>query len=234
MVSAGHAGSETGPPRKRRSSRRSSPFRFDRHLLQERVPGATRLAGADEVGRGCLAGPLVAAAVTLDYREGLERSLEGLSDSKSLTSAARDDLYPRLLLSAHRISLAVVSPCSIDETGLHRSNLAALATALEGLEGGYDLALVDGFDLRRPDLRAHALPDGDWRSAAVAAASVVAKVARDRLMRALDATHPAYGFAEHVGYATRQHREALEAHGVTVLHRRTFASVAALLETGRD
>ena len=219
-------------PGSRAGARRSNPFRYDRHLLSERMPEGAVLAGADEVGRGCLAGPLVAAAVTLDYRQTPERLLVGLSDSKALTPAARANLYPRLLRAVGRISLVAVCPCTIDEAGLHRSNLAALARALEGLEGEYDLALVDGFSLGRPDLRVHAVPDADWRSAAVAAASVVAKVARDRLMHRLAEIHPHYGFEEHVGYATRRHREALREHGVSPLHRRTFAPVAALLDGG--
>lgn len=217
--------------RKRAGARRSNPFRFDRHLLAERVPDGAVLAGADEVGRGCLAGPLVAAAVTLDYRRTPERLLVGLSDSKALSAAARADLYPRLLMAVGRISLVAVCPRTIDEAGLHRSNLAALARALEGLGGQYDLALVDGFALSRPDLRVETIPDADWRSAAVAAASVVAKVARDRLMCRLADLHPHYGFEEHVGYATRGHRAALAEHGVSALHRRSFATVASLLES---
>lgn len=218
------SGGATGA--RRYAGRRSCPFRFDRSILAEKAPGGTVVAGADEVGRGCLAGPLVAVALTLDYRQDLATLLAGLSDSKALTLAAREALYPRLLLAAHRIVLVVVSPRRIDEVGLHRSNLLALAQSLEGLRGAYDLALVDGFELSRPDLRSIALTDGDWRSAAIAAASVVAKVSRDRLMRGLDPLHPQYGFCDHVGYGTRRHREAVAAHGPCPLHRLSFAPFA--------
>jgi len=198
--------------------------------LSELSPEAARLAGADEVGRGCLAGPLVTAAVVLDYRRDPARALRGLTDSKALTRRAREELYGRILAVAGRISLCVVSPQQIDDQGLHRSNLTALASCLERLENAYDLALVDGFELRRPDLRTRAVPQGDWRSAAIGAASIVAKVSRDRLMCALAADHPSYGFADHVGYATRSHQQALREHGPCVLHRRSFRTIALLLQ----
>jgi ribonuclease HII len=211
-------------------ARRSDPFRYDRRRLIDLGRPATLVAGADEVGRGCLAGPLVAAAVVLDYSRAPARLLRGLTDSKALSPRARDDLHDRILLVARRVTLAVVSPGTIDRDGLHRSDLAALASCLERLDGDYDLALVDGFDLRRPDLRADRVVGGDWHSAAIAAASVVAKVTRDRLMHRLHDRHPEYGFAAHVGYATSEHRQALEVHGATPLHRRSFAPVAALAQ----
>ncbi len=184
-----------------------------------------RLAGADEAGRGCLAGPLVAAAVVLDYARAPFPQLEGLTDSKLMSLAAREAMYRGILTSVARVSWTACSPASIDEVGLHPSNLAALARVLESLEGEYYLAIVDGFDVRRPDLRARGLVGGDYKSAAVAAASVVAKVVRDRLMRALAPAYPEYRFAEHVGYGTGAHREALRRLGPCVLHRLSFQGV---------
>lgn len=204
---------------------RADPFRFDRRRLAALGGEAHVLAGADEAGRGCLAGPLVAAAVTLDYSRSRFPALEGLTDSKLLARKRREELYHHILAEAGLVSITVVSAHTIDEVGLHRCNLRALGDALAGLGGRYDLALVDGFEVGRPQLRAERLVGGDGKSAVVAAASVVAKVVRDRLMRALDAIHPLYGFAEHVGYGTRQHREALRVHGPCVLHRRSFAGV---------
>ncbi len=215
--------------RSRTQRRISDPFRFDLARLTGEGGGEAtddlRLAGADEAGRGCLAGPLVAAAVVLDYNSAPFPGLTGITDSKLLSSAQREALYPGILQAAVSVSWAARSPSTIDRVGLHRSNLLALCRVLETLEGGYGLALVDGFDLKRPDLRASAVVGGDYKSAAVAAASVVAKVVRDRLMRALATLHPQYGFEEHFGYGTRRHREALKQLGPCVLHRRSFQGV---------
>ncbi len=210
-------------------TRASDPFRFDLNLLTESV-GAThsgdlRLAGADEAGRGCLAGPLVAAAVVLDYSSAPFRVLEGLTDSKVLTPEARQTLYAGVLRSATRVSWVAYSAATIDSMGLHRCNLLALAGALDGLQGEYVLAVVDGFDVQRPDLRASRLVGGDYKSAVVAAASVVAKVVRDRLMRAIAPSYPEYGFDEHVGYGTDRHRAALRRYGPCFHHRLSFQGV---------
>jgi len=213
-----------------RSRRRlSDPFRFDLGLLAEYGPseeGADlRLAGADEAGRGSLAGPLVAAAVVLDYAGGPFTTLKGLTDSKLLSSEAREEMYQRVLRSATHVSWVAYCPGTIDRVGLHRCNLAALSGALESLDRHYAFAVVDGFDLDRPDLLARAIVGADYKSAAVAAASVVAKVVRDRLMRTLALAHPEYGFDEHVGYATARHRDALRRHGPCRLHRLSFQGV---------
>jgi ribonuclease HII len=217
-------------PAGRKKSRASDPFRFDRNLLAEEAAtgrnGDLRVAGTDEAGRGCLAGPLVAAAVVLDYGNAPFRILEGLTDSKLLSPAARESAYPRILVSASRISWVAYSPFTIDQVGLHICNLAALRRALESLGDEYCLAVVDGFDLKRPELRACPIVGADYKSAAVAAASVVAKVVRDRLMRTLAPQYPEYGFAEHVGYGTNLHREALKRHGPCALHRLSFQGVA--------
>jgi ribonuclease HII len=215
----------------KKGRRASDPFRFDRHVLAEAAvmsDGAVelRLAGADEAGRGCLAGPLVAAAVVFDYSDAPFRGLEKLTDSKLMTREAREQAYGMVLSRAARVSCIAFSPASIDRIGLHRCNIRALCAALEALAGDYAVAIVDGFDLKRPELNARGIVGADYKSAAVAAASVVAKVTRDRLMRSLASDYPQYGFDEHVGYATERHREALRAHGPSAIHRLSFQGVA--------
>ena len=190
------------------------------------------MAGADEAGRGCLAGPLIAAAVLFDYdalttRE--LRSLSALNDSKQHSHEAREELYPLVLASASRV--AVVSRCvrGIDARGLHKTNLAALRDALITVtdgERGELLCLVDGFSVAEFEHPQRAIIDGDATSAAIAAASIVAKVTRDRYMRKADAQHPGWSFAEHVGYSTPSHREAILRQGVSPLHRMSFQSLA--------
>ncbi len=155
----------------------------------------------------------MAAAVVFDYSSAPFRGLERLTDSKLMTREARETAYPLVLQRAARVSCVAFSPATIDRVGLHRCNLAALCTALDSLAGEYSLAVVDAFDLKRPELNARAIIGADYKSAAVAAASVVAKVVRDRLMRSLAVEYPEYGFEEHVGYATGRHREALRVHG---------------------
>jgi ribonuclease HII len=218
------------PKGRKKQARASDPFRFDRALLLEAAGleadrDDLRLAGADEAGRGCLAGPLVVAAVVLDYARAPFPLLSGLTDSKMMTPGSREAIYPRILASAARVAWTACSPGTIDEKGLHRSNLTSLAHAIEMLCGEYRLAVVDGFDVKRPELRARALVGGDYKSAAVAAASVVAKVVRDRLMRAMAPAYPAYRFEEHVGYGTSAHREALRRLGPCPLHRLSFQGV---------
>jgi ribonuclease HII len=187
------------------------------------------VAGADEAGRGCLAGPLVAAAVLFDYeRLSLRdvRSLSALNDSKQHTPEAREELYPLVLQAATRA--AIVSRCvrGIDARGLHVTNLAALRDALVRVVRPGTLCLTDGF--RVPDIGhdQRAVIDGDETSAAIAAASILAKVARDRYMRRADALHPGWEFGAHVGYSTPEHRDAIERKGVSPLHRRSFQSIA--------
>src|SRR2546423_9593937 len=207
--------------RKRPTARRL--FAFDRDL------GARFVAGADEAGRGCLAGPLVAAAVLFDYeRLGLRevRELSALNDSKQHTSEARDALYPIVMRSATRV--AVVSRCvrGIDDRGLHVTNLAALRDALARVARPGCMCVSDGCPVGDVGQEQRAVVSGDARSAAIAAASIVAKVTRDRYMRRADALHPGWEFATHVGYATPEHRAAILARGVSPLHRLSFQSAA--------
>jgi len=187
------------------------------------------VAGADEAGRGCLAGPLAAAAVCLDYAalgEAGRAALSGLDDSKRLSRERREALYEQILRLARQVVVVFVSPATIDRAGLHRCNLSALARCVERLEPEPDVALVDGFRLPGCAREHRAVVGGDRLSAAVGAASIVAKVTRDRVMRGLHDSYPSYGFDSHVGYATATHQAAICEHGVCELHRLSFASVA--------
>jgi ribonuclease HII len=190
------------------------------------------VAGVDEAGRGCLAGPLVAAGVLFDYERLTTcelRALSTLNDSKQHTAKAREELYPLVLRTASRI--AVVSRCvrGIDSRGLHNTNLEALRDAMLRVTAGVEgevARLVDGFSVPTLELPHRAIVDGDATSAAIAAASIVAKVTRDRYMRNADILHPGWSFAEHMGYSTPVHREAILHHGVSPLHRMSFQSLA--------
>jgi ribonuclease HII len=229
-AAAGPARKKGSSARARRRARRNGSgrrlFAFDRRL------GVRLIAGADEAGRGCLAGPLVAAGVLLDYEAltiGELRSLRTLNDSKQHSAEAREELYPLVLRSAARV--VVVSRCvrGIDARGLHKTNLAALRDALRAVTrdvSGEVLCLVDGFSVAEFERPQRAIVDGDATSAAIAAASIVAKVTRDRYMRHADLEHPGWSFAEHVGYSTPTHREAIMRHGVSPLHRLSFQSLA--------
>ncbi|HEY7933710.1 MAG TPA: ribonuclease HII [Solirubrobacteraceae bacterium] len=227
---AASASAKGGSSRARRRARRATSgrrlFAFDRRL------GVRLIAGADEAGRGCLAGPLVAAGVLFDYEKLGTRELSLLSvlnDSKQHTAEARERLYPLVLRTAERI--VVVSRCvrGIDARGLHKTNLAALRDALRGVTNGLTgevLCLVDGFSVPEFERPQRAIVNGVATSAAIAAASIIAKVTRDRYMRRADELHPGWSFAEHVGYSTPVHREAILRNGVSPLHRMSFQSLA--------
>lgn len=191
------------------------------------------VAGADEAGRGCLAGPLVAAAVLFDMRALGARhvcALGALNDSKQLTRAAREALYPLVMRCATHVAVVSRSCEGIDARGLHRTNLDALRDALtrvtSGVPAGAVLCLVDGFRVSDVGHEQRAIVNGDATSAAIAAASILAKVSRDRFMVRADALHPGWAFGEHMGYSTPVHREAIGRIGVSPLHRRSFRSVA--------
>jgi ribonuclease HII len=212
--------------RARSSSSGQRLFAFDRRL------GVPLVAGADEAGRGCLAGPLVAAGVLFDYERLSTRELRALgklNDSKQHTAQAREELYPLVLSTAARVT--VVSRCAsgIDSRGLHKTNLAALRDAIRGVtsdvEGEVE-CLLDGFAVPEFGRPQRAIVNGDATSAAIAAASIVAKVTRDRYMHHADELHPGWSFAEHVGYSTPEHREAIARQGVSPLHRMSFQSLA--------
>lgn len=180
------------------------------------------VAGADEAGRGCLAGPVVAAAVVLPR----DARLPGLDDSKKLSAQQRDRLYERIHAEALAVSLGHCSPAEIDALNVLWASMEAMRRALAGLPLALDVALVDG-NQRIPDAPCAQEPvvKGDARSLSIAAASVVAKVTRDRYMAELDAAFPEYGFAGHKGYPTAAHYAALQAHGPCLQHRRSFRLV---------
>ncbi len=210
--------------------RRKAPARPARKLFKfDRALGVRFVAGADEAGRGCLAGPLVAAAVLFDLERigpGEVRALGSLNDSKQQSPEGRAELFPVILRIATKI--AIVSRCApgIDARGLHKTNLAALRDALAQVACEGCMCLSDGFPVRALGYDQRAVVDGDAKSAAIAAASVIAKETRDRYMRRADATHPGWEFAQHVGYSTPEHRDAIERLGVSPLHRLSFQSMA--------
>jgi ribonuclease HII len=185
--------------------------------------GTRRVCGIDEAGRGPWAGPVVAAAVVLDP----DLIPPGLDDSKRLTEAEREALYAPIMATA-RVGVGIAEVERIDRDNILQATFWAMAEALEQL-GGADLALVDGNRAPKLTCRCETIVEGDSRSLSVAAASIIAKVTRDRIMIGQDVIYPHYGFARHKGYGTAFHREALVRHGPSPLHRRSFAPVAALL-----
>jgi ribonuclease HII len=196
-----------------------------RLLAHDRRFGVRYVAGADEAGRGSLAGPLVVAGVLLDYellRGRRVRPLAGLNDSKQVSPDEREELFRVIAGCASAISVRVVPASEIDRSGLHRSNLAGLSSVLTDLHPPADACLVDGFRLGPSAPPHRAIVDGDARSAAIASASIVAKVVRDRVMRRLDPLYPRYGFVSHVGYITPAHSNAVRAFGPSDMHRRSF------------
>ncbi len=208
---------------RRRSQTGRRLFAFDREL------GRRFVAGADEAGRGSLAGPLVAAAVLFDLERltlADRRALCRLNDSKQHSEVAREELYPLVMRAA--TTTAIISRCvrGIDSRGLHVTNLDALRSALVRVARDGTICLVDGFRVPPFNHEQRAVVDGDCRSAAIAAASVLAKVTRDRFMRRAAAEHPQWDFAANVGYSTPEHRAAIAVHGVSPLHRMSFQSIA--------
>lgn len=208
-------------PRKITVRRDAGLYGYERALARL---GLAPVAGADEAGRGACAGPLVVAAVVLP--EGPRGQVPGLADSKQLAPPVRERVYDEVLARALDWAAVVVPAPEVDRVGLHRSNVAAMRRALARLDRQVGYVLTDGFPvpgLGRPGL---AIWKGDQVSASVAAASVVAKVTRDRIMRELHERFPAYDFATHKGYVTPGHQEALAAHGPCREHRFSYVNVA--------
>jgi ribonuclease HII len=193
-------------------------FRRERAAFKR---GIWPVAGCDEAGRGPLAGPVVAAAVILDP----DRIPRGLNDSKKLTHTEREKLYDKICASAH-VALAFGSTARIDRDNILRASLWALARAVRALPVAPRLVFVDGRDRIDVACDCEAVISGDALVTSIAAASIVAKVTRDRLMRQVGARHPGYGFERHMGYSVPEHCAALKALGPTIHHRRSFAPVA--------
>jgi ribonuclease HII len=185
--------------------------------------GLTPVAGIDEAGRGACAGPLVVAAVALDLRA--ISAISGLADSKALTARARESCYQQIVAVAPSWSVVVIPAADIDRLGLHVCNVTGMRRALARLARRPAYVLTDGFPVRGLAVPALAMWKGDQVAASVAAASVVAKVTRDAIMRDIHASYPEYGFSRHKGYSTPGHMEALTEHGPCPEHRRSFANV---------
>ena len=187
---------------------------------------ASNVCGVDEAGRGPLAGPVYAAAVILDPA----RPIRGLRDSKVLPAATRERLADRIRERALSWSIAAATVDEIDTINILQASLLAMRRAVEGLSVVPGHVLVDGNQLPTLPHPCEAVIKGDAKVAAISAASILAKTARDALMRELHRDHPEYGFDQHVGYATRRHLASLAAHGPSAIHRRSFAPVRAALE----
>ena len=196
-------------------------FSFEQAKLDA---GFEVIAGVDEAGRGPWAGPVVAGAVILDA----ENIPAGLNDSKKLSEKAREGLFDKICKSA-RFGVGIISEREIDDINILQASLKAMALAVANLPVPPDFALIDGN--RSPELAitAQTITQGDGRSLSIAAASIIAKVTRDRIMVELDGKFPQYGFARHKGYGTRAHAQALAEHGPCEHHRKSFAPIRALL-----
>ena len=201
-------------------------FRRERAALKR---GLWPVAGCDEAGRGPLAGPVVAAAVILDP----DRIPRGLNDSKKLDAPEREKLYARILATA-QVAVAFGSTARIDRDNIRRASLWALRRAVKALPVRPQLVFVDGIDRIDAGCECQAVVGGDALVSSIAAASIVAKVTRDRLMMRLGAAHPGYGFERHMGYSVPEHFAALQSLGPTIHHRKSFAPVAARLALGEE
>lgn len=180
--------------------------------------GFIHVAGVDEVGRGCLAGPVVAGAVVLHP----ERHIPGVCDSKLVPSAERDRLYDRICADAVAWAVAAANPDEIDRINIHQASLRAMQRAVLALCPLPDIVLVDAFRVPGLPMAQRGVPHGDRRCSAIAAASIVAKVTRDRMMEELHGRDPRYGFDRHKGYATADHLDAVARFGYSEMHRRSF------------
>jgi ribonuclease HII len=204
---------------------RSNKFlKAEQATLAWDVPGL--VAGVDEAGRGPLAGPVVAAAVILDDL----KPIKGLADSKQLTAARREKLYDEIRAKALCCSVAQASVEEIDRLNILQATMLAMQRAVQGLRLKPVKVLVDGNRLPALDVLAEAIVSGDALVPSISAASILAKVTRDRLLLELHQQHPAYGFDRHKGYGTAEHLQALQTHGALAAHRRSFAPVARALQ----
>jgi len=214
-----------------RLAKRRGPVTAAPHLetLLWRV-GIKHVAGVDEVGMGPLAGPVVAGAVV--FPPGTH--LDGVADSKVLTAQARERLDVEIRRRALAVAIAVVEPEEIDRINIYQAGLCALRRAIAGLSIVPGFVLVDGREIPDLPVPQSAYPKGDSFVSSIAAASIVAKVYRDALMRGLDARYPGYGFGRHMGYSTRAHFAAIREHGPSPVHRRSFAPVRAAARAASD
>ena len=189
--------------------------------------GLRNIAGVDEAGRGACAGPLVVAAVVL--RDVNSEAMRSVADSKSLSPRARESLVAPILENSISHSIITISADEIDRIGLHRANLEGMRRAVSALECELDYVLTDGYEIEGITTPHLAVWKGDQVALSISAASIIAKVHRDQLMVELDREFPGYGLAQHKGYVTRSHQEALERIGVSRIHRKSYANIAALV-----
>lgn len=211
------------PSKKSSKAKTTVAAKVQQVALRWDIPGL--IAGVDEAGRGPLAGPVVAAAVILDDL----RPIAGLNDSKKLSAARREKLFDEIRAKALCCSIAQASVEEIDEINILQATLLAMRRAVEGLRLKPAKVLVDGNRLPVLDVLAEAIVKGDATVPAISAASILAKVTRDRWCAELDAQYPQYGFAAHKGYGTAEHLAALQTHGACPEHRKTFAPVTRVL-----
>ena len=191
-----------------------------------RTSGVMRIAGVDEAGRGPCAGPLVVAAVIL--KDSDSPALSRVRDSKALTEKVREELYEVIIDEALAHSIIEISPEEIDRLGLHKSNLEGMRRAINSLAIVPEYVLTDGYAIEGLAIPNLAVWKGDQVALSISAASILAKVYRDRIMREMDVKYPGYGFARHKGYITAAHTEALQALGITEIHRKSFANITSL------
>jgi len=189
--------------------------------------GITPLAGVDEAGRGACAGPLVIASVVL--ADPFAPELAKVRDSKDVSEAEREKLFDVVTSAALAVSVIIVPAAEVDSRGVHAANLDGMRRAVQGLSVTPNYVLTDGYAIEGLAIPNVAVWKGDQVVTCISAASIIAKVTRDRIMRELDLTYPDYGFAKHKGYITKVHTEALQEHGPCIEHRRSFANIAALL-----
>ena len=194
---------------------------YERNYYEE---GAKLIAGVDEAGRGPLAGPLVIAAVIMPQ----EFFISGLNDSKQISASKRDKLYDEILQKALSVSVNIVSISNIDELNIYRATQQGMAEVLLYLDKQPDVALIDAMPVEAGEIKTVSLVHGDALSASIAAASIIAKVTRDRIMEKLDALYPAYKFANNKGYGSKDHMQAIDQDGVTEWHRRSYEPVKSL------
>jgi ribonuclease HII len=187
--------------------------------------GITPLAGVDEAGRGACAGPLVIASVVL--HDPFAEDLAEVRDSKDVSEKEREDLYELLIQKAAAISTIIVPPAEVDARGVHAANLDGMRRAVQGLSITPAYVLTDGYAIDGLGIANLAVWKGDQVAHCISAASIIAKVTRDRIMRELDTQYPQYGFAKHKGYITASHTKALNTHGPCIEHRRSFSNIGA-------
>jgi ribonuclease HII len=193
--------------------------------------GITPLAGVDEAGRGACAGPLVIASVIL--HDPFAEELSAVRDSKDVSEKERENLFELLVEKAAAISTIIVPPAEVDERGVHAANLDGMRRAVQGLSITPAYVLTDGYAIDGLGIANLAVWKGDQVAHCISAASIIAKVTRDRIMRELDVQYPDYGFAKHKGYITAAHTKALNQHGPCIEHRRSFANIAALINKNK-